>query len=141
MVMELRNCPECGKIFTFIKTNLCPECKQKLEDQFETVKQYLAENPKANIQQVSEGTDIPEKTIAGYLRDGRIIASSENKNLGLTCELCGEPITTGRFCYACSQKLTDGFRQSVSEINKKKAEEIAQEKNKPEWARSRFSKY
>jgi flagellar operon protein (TIGR03826 family) len=139
--MELRNCPECGKIFTFIKTNLCPECKQKLEDQFEIVKQYLIENPQATMQQISEDTDIPEKTIAGYLRDGRIIASSANKNLGLTCELCGEPITTGRFCYACSQKLTDGFKQSISEINKKKAAETAPEKNKPEWARSRFSKY
>jgi flagellar operon protein (TIGR03826 family) len=140
-MMELRNCPECGKIFTFIKTNLCPECKQIQEDQFETVKQYLLEHPKAHIQQISEDTGVSEKTISGYLRDGRIIASSENKNLGLTCELCGEPITGGRFCFACGQKLTEGFRQSASQTGKKKSAEITPEKDKPEWARSRFSKY
>jgi flagellar operon protein (TIGR03826 family) len=140
-MMELRNCPECGKIFTFIKTNLCPECKQKLDDQFELVKGYLQKNPRANIQQVSEDTGVSEKNITEYLRDGRIITGSANKNLGLTCELCGAPISIGRFCQACGKKLTEGFKESAASVNKDKPAEITPEKAKPHWARSRFSKY
>jgi flagellar operon protein (TIGR03826 family) len=139
--MDLRNCPECGKIFTFIKTNLCPQCKEKLEEQFEVVKQYLHDNPKANIQQISEETGVPEKNITEYLREGRIIAGSANKNLGLTCELCGSTITSGRFCKVCAQKLTAGFKQSASELPKNKDAQLASEKDKPNWAKSRYSKY
>jgi hypothetical protein len=110
-----------------------------MEDQFETVKQYLQRNPHMNIQQISEGTGVPEKTIANYLKEGRIVAGNVSKGVGLKCELCGAAISVGRFCEACSRKLTEGLKHSALELNiPKHTAAPAEGKSKPEWSRSRY---
>lgn len=137
--MEIRNCPECGKLFTFVRTNLCPECKERMEDQFEIVKQYIQKHPRAHITEISEATEIPEKTIASYIKDGRIVVSDAAlESIGLKCESCGAPIAAGRFCDACSKKLADGFSQSDNKRASARAPRLDRDRDKPEWSRSRF---
>ena len=135
---DIRNCPECGKLFTFVRTNLCPECKEKVEDQFEIVKQYLLRHPRANIPEIAEATGVPDKTITGYIRDGRIVVGAVTEDSGLNCELCGTPIKTGRFCETCGKKLSDGLAPGTAGRSGQKSSGSGRETNKPEWSRSRF---
>ncbi len=122
--MELRNCPECGKVFTYIRTNLCPACQQKDEEDFKLVRKFIAQNPGCDILAVSEGTGVSEAKIIRYMREGRITAGTNNVNLRINCEVCGALISGGRFCKECSEKLVAGLKKSIQEENKKTIEEL-----------------
>lgn len=107
--MELRNCPECGKLFVYVRRNLCPDCLKKDEENYEKVKTYLSKNPKATIDEISDATQVPAKNVLEYLKEGRLMLSPGNVNIILNCEICGTPILYGRVCEECSKKLKSGF--------------------------------
>jgi flagellar operon protein (TIGR03826 family) len=121
--MALRNCPECGKIFTFIRTNLCPECQQKDEDSFNVVRKFIAQNPGVNIAIVSEQTGISEDNILRYLKDGRLTSKHITQTM-LKCELCGCAISSGRHCQACQDRITAGLKKVINEENARQIAEM-----------------
>jgi len=121
--MELRNCPECGKVFTYIRTNLCPACQKKDEDTFRIVRNFISRNPSADIVTVCEETGVSEEKIMRYIREGRINRGF-NSEIKFECEVCGVLIASGRLCPACSDKLTAGLKRSILEENKKVEEEV-----------------
>lgn len=123
--MQVRNCPQCGKIFTFIRTNLCPECQKQDEENFKIVRKYISQNPGVDIEVVSENTGISEEKILKYLREGRIVSGVATQ-IKLECELCGTFISGGRYCTSCQEKLTAGLKKVIHEENQK----ILQEKGK-----------
>ncbi|MDD2402002.1 MAG: MerR family transcriptional regulator [Clostridia bacterium] len=122
--MQLKNCPECGKVFTFIRTNLCPECQKEDEERFKIVRKYIALHRGVSIGTVSEETGIKETNILRYLREGRIL-SGEVKQQALKCELCGVRITGGRYCESCNNKLTSGIKKVMRDENEKYLQEEA----------------
>lgn len=107
--MELRNCPECGKLFAYVSRNLCPECIEKEEEMFRSVERFLKEHGSATVQEISEATGVPESKVISFLRAGRLVASSGMPLL--ECERCGKPITTGRFCDACRSALEAALKE------------------------------
>lgn len=102
--MNLRNCPECGHLFEFTVRNLCPDCINKEDDDFELIKSYLKHNPDAGILEVSEKTGVSEKKIMAFLKNGRLILESTNV-ITLNCERCGRLIRTGRYCDDCCTSI------------------------------------
>lgn len=106
--MELKNCPNCGKLFVYVTKNLCPACAEKDEENFRNVKDYLYENPEATIDEVSEKTGVDTKKILEYLKEGRLILKQNNPDV-LSCESCGNPILTGRFCKNCITNMKKKF--------------------------------
>lgn len=103
--MELKNCAICRKIFSQnAKESICRDCIVAEEEKFQTVREYLKENPGASISQVSDETDVSTKKIMRYLKDGRIEISSSSGSI-LKCEKCGVSITTERFCRECKAKV------------------------------------
>lgn len=127
--MEIRNCPECGKIFTYLRTNLCPACQQKDEDTFKTVRAFISRNPGVDIITVSQETGVSEEKIVRYLKEGRI-NRGVTTGTKLECEVCGVLIPDGRLCQACSDKLSSGLKRSIMEENKK-VDEKQQDKKGP----------
>jgi len=122
--MEVRNCPECGKVFTYIRTNLCPECQKKDDEDFRVVRAFIARNPGANVATVSEQTGISEKKIFRYIKEGRLEFGIGKASGPMACEVCGAPIPSGRLCKACSDKLASGLKKSIMEENKRAREEM-----------------
>ncbi|MCR4441610.1 MAG: flagellar protein [Peptococcaceae bacterium] len=122
--MEVRNCPECGRVFTFIRTNLCPECQKKDDEDFRVVRAFIARNPGAHVSTVSEQTGISEKKIFRFIKEGRIEAGADRVSGPLACEVCGIAIPAGRLCKTCSDKLSSGLKKSIMEENKKAREEM-----------------
>lgn len=116
--MDVRNCARCGKIFNYITGQpICIECKSEIEKKFSEVKQYLRENPGANIQEVSEANKVEIRQIKQWIREERI-TFSEDSMVGIECELCGTMIKSGRFCSKCKLDIAAGL-QSVTEESHK----------------------
>ncbi|MCL2855158.1 MAG: hypothetical protein FWE21_06015 [Defluviitaleaceae bacterium] len=100
--MELANCRKCKKVYTKIRSVICPCCEKEEEGLFLSVQDYLRENPKSPLSEVAEATGVTAKKILGYIRDGRLeVAKAE----GLHCRNCGEPISAGHFCTGCQDRV------------------------------------
>ncbi|MGI6144463.1 MAG: MerR family transcriptional regulator [Clostridia bacterium] len=119
--MSIKNCPECGKIFNFVRTNLCPECQEKEEQIFRVIRNYISQHPGVSVIDVSRETGISEDKVLRFLRQGRLSISGE-KHIKLECELCGRFVSGGRYCPACQKKLTAGLKKIVEEENRKALE-------------------
>lgn len=108
--MNVKNCRTCGKIFNYISgPQMCPGCRQGLEEKFQRVKVYIRENPGVGIRQVSEECEVEPSLINQWLRDERL-ELSESSSLLLNCESCGQPIRTGRYCEKCKMSMSQTFR-------------------------------
>lgn len=106
--MELKNCPECGKLFVHTERNLCPECVRREDDDFERVRRFLRDEPQATIERVSRMTGVSEPVILRLLRHGRLTLP-EGSPIALRCERCEAPIDAGRLCKACRKELAEAL--------------------------------
>jgi flagellar operon protein (TIGR03826 family) len=102
--MTATNCPRCGRVFTKIKSPVCPACVKEDDKVFEVVREYVKENPDQSINEVSEQTEVPVKRIIQYIRDGRLeVSSGISADVG--CAQCGKPIVSGRYCSKCALNI------------------------------------
>lgn len=121
MGSQVKQCRQCNKLFYSFGQVYCPECLEKNEKDFEKVRDYIYENPSANVVEISNQTGVSEKMILSYLKEGRLTIDEDNGLL--LCEECGRSISTGRFCKACTRKLEYELKGAyVSYEDKKKRE-------------------
>ena len=114
---DVINCKRCGKVFSYLGGQpLCPACRDKDEEDFKRVKEYLYENPGATLSEVSTALDISVERIKKYLRDGRLEIIGEGGNVILECEKCGKSIKSGRFCDECERELANELRSAARTI-------------------------
>lgn len=107
--MVLAKCRRCGKIFNkVIEKDLCPACLEAEEEEFQKVKSFFREHPRARLEEASQKTGVDKKTIMQFLKDGRlqlVLPEEEAFQEGLSCERCGRPILQGKLCAECRKKL------------------------------------
>lgn len=116
--MDVRNCKSCGRLFNYMGgMPLCPQCQKELEEKFHEVKAYLQENEGASVQQVSDAMDVSVKQIRQWIREERLALSTSGAD-GITCEQCGEPICTGRFCEKCKMQMANTFAGAIERPKK-----------------------
>jgi flagellar operon protein (TIGR03826 family) len=114
--MGLANCKRCGRLYNQTAIHdVCPECVKEEERMFFIVRDYLKENRRATINEVHEATEVPLTTIMKFLRDGRL-STLDNPNLKFPCDSCGEPISEGRYCRSCKERLQKSLTQTKSEL-------------------------
>ena len=113
--MEVRNCPRCGRLFNFIRTDLCPVCIKEAEEEFQKVRIYLRENPNTNIMELSEKTGVDEDKIIQWIREGRI-ESKLIKDVFFKCERCGAEISSGVLCEKCSGSIATELSRVGKEL-------------------------
>ena len=106
--MALKNCSQCGGLFTYVGRNICNKCLETEEEGYKIVRKYVRDHPGASIFEVSEETDIEEEKILQFIRDGRL--KSEGFKGVLACESCGKSISNGRFCSDCTTKRDKEIR-------------------------------
>jgi hypothetical protein len=114
---DVRNCRKCGKVYSYLGGSpICPACKQLEEEDFKRIKEYLYDNPRASLNQVSVELDISVEKIKRFLRDGRLEILSDDGNLILECESCGKSIKSGRYCGECERDLANNLMSAASEM-------------------------
>lgn len=125
--MEVKNCRDCGRLFNYVTgPRLCSECKQKLEDKFMEVRDYIRDNPAANIAEISENMDVSTQQIHQWIREERLIFSPDSM-VTIDCEHCGAPIRTGRFCDKCKNEVAhglDSLYKSEAPVQQKRGREV-----------------
>src|SRR5690554_523126 len=124
--MDIRNCTRCGKIYNYDGIKICPTCRREDEEDFIKVREYLYENPGANLSEVHEATKVDTNKIIEFLRQGRLEIADES-NLILECENCGASIKTGRFCDRCASDL---HKELSSLTNKTVKKPVQREKER-----------
>jgi flagellar operon protein (TIGR03826 family) len=102
--MSLDYCPRCGKLFSRTIREICFNCHQELEKDYERVVQFLKENPGLTLNELSDATGVGVKQITRWVREGRISIAMA-PNLVIACEVCGTPIREGTLCESCRRRL------------------------------------
>ena len=111
--MNVRNCRNCGCIFNHMSGPvICPACKEKVEEKFQEVKGYIREHKGAGIPEVAEASEVEAGQIRQWLREGRL-ELSEDSPIQMSCESCGKPIRSGRFCEKCAANMTRGLQDAI----------------------------
>ena len=133
--MNVLNCKGCGRLFNAVASErLCPECRKKLDEKFQEVKDYLEENPTARMSEISRECDVSVTQIKHWIREERL-TFSENSVEGIECENCGKLIKTGRFCDACKAKISNNL---MSAINKEPQRKPSENNNRDTTNRMRY---
>lgn len=107
MATNYKKCKVCGKIFASTGGTECPQCIMETEKKFGLIKEYLYNNPNATVMQISEATEVEEKMILHFLKEGRLEMKSADGSL--RCEKCGAAITSGRMCANCMSSLSNAL--------------------------------
>lgn len=126
--MEIKNCNKCGKIYSYIVgPNLCPACKQEVEETFQEVKQYLYEHPGLSVVEVAKATGVSSNQIRQWVREERLQLMQSTLD-DITCELCKTPITSGRYCPQCKatirNRLDSAYPGRTNDDNTKKGSKM-----------------
>jgi len=108
--MNVRNCRNCGRIFNYIAgPPICPACRERQEQKFQEVKDYIRNNKGVGINEVAEACDVEPFQIRQWLREDRLELAPDSP-IQLACEGCGAPIRSGRFCDKCTINMSKGFK-------------------------------
>lgn len=114
---EFKNCRLCGKLFTSMAyENICYNCRVMEEKEFDSVKEYLYENPGATITEIVNELNISVTKIKRYLKEGRLEILGDEGNFILECERCGKSIKTGRFCNECQREINMDLQDTAEKL-------------------------
>ena len=128
--MNVRNCKKCGKIFNYVSgPPICMQCREKLEEKFQEVKDYLDENPHATISRVSEEMDVSTKQIKQWIKEERLSLSEATAD-GVVCEHCGKPIRSGRYCDKCKMQLQNTLSSAITKPKQYEPQKTAKTGNR-----------
>lgn len=128
--MEVRNCKNCDRLFNYMGGKpICQLCKESLEDKFKEVKDYINSHPKVSVQQAAEDNDVSVKQIKQWIREERLILSEPSPD-GITCEHCGQPICSGRFCEKCKASMANTLGSAIDKPKGFTVEDPKQQKDK-----------
>ncbi len=110
--MDVKNCKKCRRLFNYIGgPALCPACREELEKQFQEVKKYLFDHRGATIADVVKDCEVEEGQIRQWVREERLEFSA-GVDIGMNCENCGAPITSGRFCEKCKASMINDLQSA-----------------------------
>src|SRR5579859_4526753 len=137
--MSLANCSRCGRVFSFVpgSRDICPACIKEEDDNYLKIFHYLSTRPSATAQEIAQATEVDIKEIYRYVRENRL--RLVKTDTGLYCESCGVPISQGKICDKCRQKLSEEFKNNIDQLkqNKQKGPHSGDEKRDPKHLKDR----
>jgi len=92
----------------------CDACRNNEEEKFQILKDYIDENKGSMLGEISKETGVSVKRILGYIREGRLVATSGMAD-DVTCKSCGKPVEKGNFCDACAIKMNNDIKDMYEE--------------------------
>ena len=95
-------------LITYLRTD-----STRISDEADAaVKEYIRENAKVPIEQISLDNDVSVKQLKQWVREERLVFSSDSP-VGVDCEVCGKMIRSGRFCEECKGNLANSFSNAI----------------------------
>jgi ribosomal protein L32 len=93
--------------------NICHKCKEIDEREFNSVKDYIYENPCATFKDTVVATGVKASRIRSYLRNGRLLIP-DSSPIFINCENCGASIKYGRICKQCANTLSNEMKKEMN---------------------------
>lgn len=113
-------CHKCGgqMIFKGVGEYHCEKCGAVEYDDYGKVRMYIEQHHGATAQEVEDKTGVKQKVIRHLLKEERIEVAPDSK-VSLVCEICRQPIRSGRFCPACAKLYHEKEEKLVKNQKKK----------------------
>jgi methionyl-tRNA synthetase len=92
---------------------VCEACKKAIEEDFQKVKQYIVDNPRAGLKEIAEENGVTTKQIQQWIREERLMFTSDSP-LQIQCENCGAQIQTGRYCAKCKASMANNLNNTFA---------------------------
>lgn len=121
MVLNVANCPRCGKVYAKGLRDVCPACIREIDEEYTRCAEFLRENKGASIQEVSDEADVTINQITKFIREGRI-SLTDLPNLGIPCEMCGAPAGDNKLCENCRRRFSTGVEIATERAQKREEE-------------------
>ena len=112
--MNIISCTMCKKPFQSFGGRICGNCLERIDRDFIKVRDYIYEHKHANIDTVSEETEVPKNIILHLLKEGRLVIDDPGGGGVLFCEACRKPINTGRLCKDCTDKVSSTMQGNLA---------------------------
>ncbi len=110
--MTLKNCRECGKVFVDPVNDVCPACRDKEDENYKKVYEFLRTASDAGIDEIHEATGVEKQQIFKFVRQGRFsMMLKSGFSLYVECKSCGKPIREGQYCLECSNRLITDIKE------------------------------
>jgi flagellar operon protein (TIGR03826 family) len=140
--MSLANCSRCGKVYPKAQgaSDICPACIKNDEDNFSKVFHFFSDRPSATAQEIAQATEVDIKEIYRYVRENRL--RLVKADTGCNCESCGIPISEGKICEKCRQKLSEEMKTEIDKMKQNHAKPMAKnpESQEPKYLKERREK-
>ena len=113
--MNIIQCKMCKKPFHSIGNRICPECLNNIDRDYFIVRDFVYDNPGADVDTTAEETKVDKAVILHLLKEGRLTLQNTGGNYEhmLMCEVCRKPISSGKMCEMCKAKLATTMNKSV----------------------------
>lgn len=120
MVVKLKNCPFCQKVYVDYGEGCCAACKEKQESERDLVRDFLNEHPGADMMTIAKATGLSAKVLKRMCKEGFL--GERRAVFPHPCRGCGKYIDEGLYCKACiasfarkrselaSRRLTENLR-------------------------------
>lgn len=115
-MLQVANCPQCGKVFQKNLRNLCQECIRELDNGLNKCIGFLRDTWKATTTELSKHTGVSEQQIVTFIKENRIPIGGY-PNLTYPCNSCSVPIRQHHLCTNCRIRI-------LSDIQKLKEQEV-----------------
>ena len=87
-------------------------CREKLEEKFTVVKEFVRSNPGVGLQEISDACEVDIPQINQWIREERLTFADDSP-IGIPCEKCGVTIKSGRLCDKCKVEMTRSFNDAI----------------------------
>ncbi len=133
--MDLATCKVCKRLFRNLGSSpICPDCKEELEAKFLEARNFVEENPGANLKQIARACDVKTSQVQEWIKEERLVFEADSPNK-VPCEHCGAMIRSGHLCEACQRAKSEiihdismSFMKPVQQERKK--EDVVDGKNR-----------
>ena len=102
---ELKNCAECGGLFSSSGSSFCQSCTVKLRRDLTKIEVFLKHNPNSDLKDIATGTGVSEKTVQRFINEGTLMPNKSSIKYS-KCIVCGAKIYEGKLCTSCRKKVS-----------------------------------
>lgn len=126
--MTLRNCIRCGAVM-FDMGKICRACREREEEDFRLVTEFLRKTPGSSIREIHEATGVKESVIMSFIRRGSLVADG----MTLNCSACGReyPGSKSLMCPECQARVEKGLDRAAADGQRKRPEKPAKSPKRP----------
>lgn len=107
-------CDQCGSLVKYVGVGEynCVRCRNKMYDDYGTIRNYLEENGTATATEIARDTGVSKEVIDDLIREG-VLGNVEGATDQKRCVGCGRPVSQGRYCYECIWKVSTELKKAM----------------------------